>query len=80
MFHILLLKSASDNILVLRQVSDNYLIEQENWYEVEKTLRHKNISQKKLYLVKWKSYLNSENTWELIANLDKCTCIIEDYL
>ena len=30
MFHILLLKLASDNISVLKQVSDNYLIKQED--------------------------------------------------
>ena len=30
MFHVLLLESASDNILVLKQVSDNYLIKQED--------------------------------------------------
>ena len=57
-----LLKSASDNMSVLRQVSDNYLIKQEDWYKVEKILRHKNISKKRYYLVKWKSYSNSENT------------------
>ena len=29
-FHVLLLKSASDNVSVLKQVSDNYLIKQEH--------------------------------------------------
>ena len=29
-FHVLFLKSVSDNMLVLRQVSDNYLIKQED--------------------------------------------------
>ena len=56
-----LLKSASDNMLVLRQVSDNYLIKQEDWYEVKKILKHKNIDKKRYYLVKWKSYLNFKN-------------------
>ena len=48
----LLLKSILDNMLVLRQVSDNYLIKQEDWYKVEKILKHKNISKKRYYLVK----------------------------
>ena len=51
-FYILLLESASNNMSVLRQVSDNYLIKQEDWYEVKKILRHKNISKKRYYLVK----------------------------
>ena len=79
-FYVLLLKSASDNVLILKQVSDNYLIKQEDWYEVKKILRHKNISHKRHYLFKWKSYSNLENTWELTANLDKCTHIIKSYL
>ena len=52
MFYISLLKSVSDNMLIFKQVSDNYLIKQEDWYKVEKILRHKNISKKRYYLVK----------------------------
>ena len=43
-FYVLLLESASENVPVLKQVLNNYLIKQEDWYEVEKILRHKNIS------------------------------------
>ena len=52
MFYVLLLKLTLDNMSVLKQVSDNYLIKQEDWYKVEKILRHKNISKKRYYLVK----------------------------
>ena len=52
MFHVLLLKLILDNMSVLKQVSNNYLIKQEDWYKVEKILRHKNISKKRYYLVK----------------------------
>ena len=52
MFHVLLLESTSDNVLILKQVSDNYLIKQEDWYEVEKILKHKNINKQRHYLVK----------------------------
>ena len=44
MFYISLLESASDNISVLKQVSNNHLIKQEDWYEIEKILKYKNIN------------------------------------
>ena len=63
-FHILLLEPASDIISILEQVSDNYLIKQEDWYEVESILKHKNVNRQKHYLVKWKNYSNLKNIWE----------------
>ena len=51
-FHISLLKPASDEVLVLEQVSDNYLMKQEDQYKVKKILKHKNINKQKHYLVK----------------------------
>ena len=50
-FHIFLLKSAPVEVPVLTQVSDNYLIKQEEWYEVEQILKHKDINWKWHYLV-----------------------------
>ena len=79
-FHILLLEPASSSVPVLGQVPDNYLMEQEDWYEVEKILEHKDISRWKHYLVKWKDYFNSENTWKSEENLDECSETIEKYL
>ena len=79
-FHISLLKSAPDTILILEQVPDNYLMEQEDWYKVESILKHKDINKQKHYLVKWKNYPDSENTWEPEQNLDECSKIIEKYL
>ena len=78
-FHVSLLELASDSILVLEQILDNYLIEQKDQYEVEKILKHKNINKQKHYLIKWKSYLNSENIWELEVNLNRCLEIIKKY-
>ena len=64
---------------VLEQVPNNYLMKQEDQYEVEKILEHKNISRQKHYLVKWKGYSDSENIWELKMNLDECSEAIEKY-
>merc|ERR1712137_682680 len=33
-----------------------------------------------LFLVKWKNYDESENTWEPINNLSHCNDVINDYL
>ena len=79
-FHIFLLKSAPAKVPILTQISDNYLIKQEKQYEIEQILKHKDINCKWHYLVKWKEYPNSENTWELIMNLDNCKQTIEKYL
>ena len=54
-------------------------MKQEDQYKVEKILKHKNINKQKHYLVKWKSYSNSENIWESEENLDRYLKIIEKY-
>ena len=79
-FHIFLLESASTEVSELTKVSDNYLIKQKEWYEVQKILKHKKINDQQHYLVKWKKYSDLKNIWELTENLDKCACIIENYL
>ena len=51
-FYIFLLKSALVEVLILTWVLNNYLIKQEEWYEIEQILRHKDINCKQHYLVK----------------------------
>ena len=79
-FYIFLLKSAPVEVPILTQVPDNYLMKQEEWYEIEWILKHKDINHKWHYLVKWKEYPNSENMWEPIMNLNNCKQTIEKYL
>ena len=78
-FHVSLLEPASKEVLILTQVSDNYLMKQEERYEVKWILQHKDIDSKCHYLVKWKEYLESENTWESTKNLNECQCIMKNY-
>ena len=79
-FHIFLLESVSAEVSELTKVSDNYLIKQEEWYKVQRILRYKKINSQQHYLVKWKRYSDLENTWKLTENLNKCACIIKNYL
>ena len=49
-------------------------------YEVDKILDHRFLSNKKLqFLVKWKGYDDSENTWENKENLSNCPKIVNKY-
>ena len=54
-------------------------MKQEDWYKVEQILKHKNISNKWHYLIKWKGYSESENTWESEENLDEYKHIMRNY-
>ena len=74
-FHISLLEPAPQNA----QITENVKIEEDDEYEVEKILKHKRINGRPFYLVKWKGYGTSENTWEPIANLKGCHQAMQDY-
>jgi len=54
------------------QETFHYHSQEENRFEVERILEKK--SQR--YLVKWKKYPTTENTWEPISNLDDCDILI----
>jgi len=69
-FHISLLESADSSTSIQRTF--HYHPQKENRFEVERILEKK--SQR--YLVKWKGYLTTENTWEPISNLDDCDALI----
>jgi hypothetical protein len=42
-------------------------------YEIERIIRGRYRNDRLEYLVKWKGYPNSRNTWEPLANLNKAT-------
>ncbi|KXN92936.1 Histone-lysine N-methyltransferase SUV39H1, partial [Leucoagaricus sp. SymC.cos] len=50
-----------------------------NTYEVEAILNHKERRRKTHYLIKWKGYPHSENTWEPEENLEMAKRILKRY-
>ncbi len=48
-------------------------------YQVENILKKQMISEKTHYLVKWKEYNTSENTWELKENLLNCARTLQQF-
>jgi transposase InsO family protein len=76
-FHISLLEPAPKNAKIAENVEIDDDTEQE--YEVEEILSHKRVSGKPYYLVKWKDYDTSENTWEPIENLTGCHQLVQQY-
>jgi hypothetical protein len=53
--------------------------ETENEYEVEEILEARRISGRPHYLVRWKGYDTSENTWEPIENLRGCPQLVQQF-
>ena len=74
-FHISLLEPALQNTQIIEDIK----IKDDNEYEVKKILKQKRVNGQLFYLVKWKGYDTSENTWEPIANLKSCHQIMQDY-
>ncbi len=48
-------------------------------YQVENILEKRMISGKTHYLIKWKGYNTSENTWELKENLLNCVRTLQQF-
>lgn len=66
-FHISLLEPAVGNAELTTSVEIDG--KTENEYEVERILNIKRVNGRPRYLVKWKEYDTSENTWEPTENL-----------
>jgi hypothetical protein len=76
-FHVSLLEPAPENVKITENIEIKDNTEQE--YEVEQILNHKQVSGKPYYLVKWKDYNTSENTWEPIKNLTGYHQLVQQY-
>lgn len=58
--------------------TENGITEEEEEYEVEKVVDKRIHKGKVEYLLKWKGYPASDNTWESEDNLD-CPELVQDY-
>ena len=75
-FHVSLLEPAHPSVPLQRTF--RFEPDEENEYEVEKVLNMSTSG--KEFLVKWKGYPSSENTWEPYQNLVNCRQTIVDYM
>jgi transposase InsO family protein len=79
-FHATLLHPYQENEIY----GENYIwplpdIEEEEVYEVEQFLKHRNHGQGYEYLIKWFGYPITEALWELKSNLTGATDILQEY-
>ena len=72
-FHISLLKSTHLNTSI--QKTFHYQSQKNQEYEVERILQKQNQQ----YLIKWKGYSTSKNTWEPLKNLENCQRKLQEF-
>ena len=72
-------KSKDDDVVdVNRDDDENEDDDDEEEYQVEKIIDSRMVRGRKEYLLKWKGYPDSENTWEPHSNLD-CDDLIKTF-
>jgi hypothetical protein len=75
-FHISLLEPAPAN----SELKETIIVDaQEGEYDVEKILSSRQNGTVTEYLVKWLDYPETENTWEPMENLRRCSQMLEQY-
>jgi hypothetical protein len=74
-FHVSLLEPAPAGA----QPETDQEIDEEPEYEVEKILQQRTGQQGLEYLVKWKSYPPSENSWEPAIHLENCQTLLRQF-
>jgi len=75
-FHVFMLQCCNQFIpLQIIKMS----VESDEEYQVKNILEKRMISRKTHYLIKWKRYNTSENTWELTENLKSCVRTLQHF-
>ena len=75
-FHISLLEAAPRDATLAQNIE---LADETEEYEVKRVLDMQMINNQPFYLIKWKGYDTSENTWEPIGNLTNCQLLLQNY-
>lgn len=70
-------KARAKKIIPLKHDNDD---SSDNIYEVDKIIDSKVVNGKRVFLVSWKGYDDSENTWEEEENLKNCKESINAYI
>ena len=73
-FYISLIKKTFQNIKTYTSEVKNKIK-----YEVKKILEQQKINEQIQYLVKWKEYNHSKNTYKLVKNLKNLQALIESF-
>ncbi len=75
-FHVFMLQCC--NQFISLQIIETS-VESNEKYQVKNILEKRMISRKAHYLIKWKEYNTSENTWELKENLLNCARTLQQF-
>jgi hypothetical protein len=75
-FHISLLEPAPRDTTLAENIE---LADKTKEYKVKRVLDMQMVNNQPFYLIKWKGYDTSENTWEPINNLINCQLLLQDF-
>ena len=80
-FHISLLEPKTKDLITahIQEPPPPIIIDNEEQYEVEMILDSRERRGKREYLIHWKGYSDSEQSWEPEENINNCTELLKDF-